>query len=374
MPQKCFVPGCPDTVLDGEVRHFFRPPRDTTLFDAWHDAIARPDNKRMDAKSRVCHVHFHADDIMREFVHNVNGDVVVIPRDKWALKEGAIPLLFPSYPKFLSRQAFQQQRQARISTRQEPLLFEDPDDPVETAAPPPPAPPSALEQAKEASRRKLCGELSELARQAERFHGWSVERGADESVVLFRLRVCDQVAQVERAVIVASDLKLCLNAGGRKVPSRAYANADGTLFTCLDGLRCFLDYVGSLRVCAGCPVEMYPHVSRSSTATRHGASWYHKTCAVLSARPVCPACHKLRMTFAKRAKGLYRGSGGDAAAARALRRKVIRATVRRERMKQELRAMKKEVQNVSKHMVDKMLGLLPREQRAAVASAFREAN
>ncbi|KAH8024841.1 hypothetical protein HPB51_001474 [Rhipicephalus microplus] len=84
------------------MRHFFRPPRDDSLLEAWHEAIARPD-KKMNSKSRVCHIHFHAEDIMKEFVHNVNGELVVIPREKWALKEGAIPLIFPSYPKFLSK-------------------------------------------------------------------------------------------------------------------------------------------------------------------------------------------------------------------------------------------------------------------------------
>lgn len=387
MPQRCFVPGCSDTPTSSndEMRHFFRPPRDDSLLEAWHEAIARPD-KKMNSKSRVCHIHFHAEDIMKEFVHNVNGELVVIPREKWALKEGAIPLIFPSYPKFLSKKEFLQQRQGRTRKRPQPSLFEDlepspderldgviehDDDPTTQAVHQ-----RAIDEAKAAARRRLFEEISAKAEKGERFHGWCVDKADDDAVAFYKLRVRDRLVQIDRAVVVASDARLTLSASGRPFPSKTYTNADGTLFTGLDGLKFFLDFVAGLRVCAGCSAELYPHVKWSSIASRHGGSWYHKSCAVLGTRPVCPPCHKLRKLFAKRVQTPIRcrsaGVNDDAALAKLLRRKVIRATVRRERMKQELRAIKKEVQNVSRHMVDRVLELLPSDQRASVTAALRQ--
>ncbi|XP_070385864.1 uncharacterized protein [Dermacentor albipictus] len=389
MPQRCFVPGCTEASTGGEVRHYFRPPRDDSLFEAWHEAIARPDDKRMNAKSRVCHIHFHAEDIMREFAHNVNGELVVIPREKWALKEGAIPLIFPSYPKFLSKKVFLQQRQSRSAARKrpQPSLFEDPESPRnerpadiddDDGATPEAAHQRAIDEAKEAARRRLFEEILAVAQKGGRFHGWSVDTAGDDSVVFYKLRMRDRLVQIDRAVVVASDTKLTLSAAGRSVPSSAYTNADGMLFTGMDGLKSFLDFVAGLRACAGCAAELYPHVEWSLTASRYGGSWHHKACVVLGPRPVCPPCHKLRKLFLKRVQTPYRcrsaGASDDAALARLLRRKVIRATVRREWMKQELRAMKKEVQNVSKHMVDRVLELLPTDQRASVTAALREAD
>lgn len=385
------MPGCseaPASSSNGETRHYFRPPRDDTLLEAWHEAIARPDGKKMDARSRVCHIHFHAEDIMKEFVHNVNGELVVIPREKWALKEGAIPLIFPSYPKFLSKKVFLQQRQSRCRKRPPPSLFDDLEEPSpderlddivddgDSAAPDVAHQQRAIDEAKEAARRRLFEEISAIAEKGERFHGWSVDRAGDDAVVFYRLRVRDRLVQVDRAVVVASDARLTLSASGRSVPSNAYTNADGTLFTGLDGLKSFLDFVAGLKVCAGCAAELYPHIKWSLTASRHGGSWYHKSCAVLGTRPVCPPCHKLRKLFGKRVQTPYRcrsaGVSDDAALAKLLRRKVIRATVRRERMKQELRALKKEAQNVSRHMVDRVLELLPSDQRASVTAALRQ--
>ncbi|KAH7959876.1 hypothetical protein HPB49_014547 [Dermacentor silvarum] len=44
-------------------------------------------------------------DLVKEFVHNINGDVVIIPRDNWALKDDAVPRLFPNCPSYLSKPA-----------------------------------------------------------------------------------------------------------------------------------------------------------------------------------------------------------------------------------------------------------------------------
>ncbi|KAH7946653.1 hypothetical protein HPB52_002832 [Rhipicephalus sanguineus] len=41
--------------------------------------------------------------IMRNYVHVVNGKEVHIPRDVPALKESAIPTIFPNLPKYMTR-------------------------------------------------------------------------------------------------------------------------------------------------------------------------------------------------------------------------------------------------------------------------------
>ncbi|KAL3208709.1 hypothetical protein MRX96_009584 [Rhipicephalus microplus] len=233
------------------------------------------------------------------------------------------------------------QRQGRTRKRPQPSLFEDlepsPDERLDSVIEHDDDPTMqavhqrAIDEAKAAARRRLFEEISAKAEKGERFHGWCVDKADDDAVAFYKLRVRDRLVQIDRAVVVASDARLTLSASGRPFPSKTYTNADGTLFTGLDGLKFFLDFVAGLR---------------------------------------------LRKLFAKRVQTPIRcrsaGVNDDAALAKLLRRKVIRATVRRERMKQELRAIKKEVQNVSRHMVDRVLELLPSDQRASVTAALRQ--
>ncbi|KAH7984552.1 hypothetical protein HPB52_022250 [Rhipicephalus sanguineus] len=90
--------------ISAEKRHFFRAPRDSSRLQVWQRAIPRLD-KQLPSSCVVCDLHFEDSDLVKEFVHNIIGDVVIIPRDNWALKDDAVPRLFPNCPSYLSKPA-----------------------------------------------------------------------------------------------------------------------------------------------------------------------------------------------------------------------------------------------------------------------------
>ncbi|KAH7967027.1 hypothetical protein HPB49_021497 [Dermacentor silvarum] len=104
---RCFVTGCKsgyDSQRSPEKRHFFWAPRDSSRLQVWQRAIPRLD-KQLTSSCVVCDLHFEDSDLVKEIVHNINGDVVIIPRDNWALKDDAVPRLFPNCPSYLSKPA-----------------------------------------------------------------------------------------------------------------------------------------------------------------------------------------------------------------------------------------------------------------------------
>ncbi|KAH7950369.1 hypothetical protein HPB49_023146 [Dermacentor silvarum] len=100
---RCFVTGCKsgyDSQRSAEKRHFFRAPRDSSRLQVWQRAIPRLD-KQLTSSCVVCDLHFEDSDLVKEFVHNINGDVI-IPHDNWALKDDAVARLFTNCPSYLS--------------------------------------------------------------------------------------------------------------------------------------------------------------------------------------------------------------------------------------------------------------------------------
>lgn len=378
MPLGCYVPGCSDLTryARGQKRHYFRPPRDASLLSEWRKAIGRTDGKELNSQTHVCDIHFRPEDILKEFVHDVGGQKVVIPRDRWTLRNGALPVIFPSYPKVLENSTVQQQQhqqQREISVRplrtyvssvEETVTTLDESQVVSNGSGETPTEQNHSIANHLASPHLLYDEVAELAQRADRFRGWSVEVTEDDSVVFFKLRVGDNdVAVVDRAVVLKRDMQLSVNAGGRLVPPSAHGHAGWAPFSSLEELEYFLDYVGGLRACAGIPAGLFPHVQSSSSASKNGATWYHRTCPVLvRRRKVCRGCKELRKGFKRRVNTVPHDN--------ALRQKVARAIEGKERMKQELYAMRKEVRNVSKHLTDRMLNAVPAEHRAAVAASL----
>ncbi|KAL1477533.1 hypothetical protein MTO96_017125 [Rhipicephalus appendiculatus] len=90
---RCFVTGCKsgyDSARGAaEKRHFFKPPNDASRLQEWQHAIPRSD-RELTSSCVVCDLHFQEEDIVKNFVHKIGGDVVVIPRDKWSLKDDAL--------------------------------------------------------------------------------------------------------------------------------------------------------------------------------------------------------------------------------------------------------------------------------------------
>ncbi|KAH7973582.1 hypothetical protein HPB49_002811 [Dermacentor silvarum] len=110
---RCFVTDCKsghDSARPAaENRHFSNPPNDASRLQEGQHAIPRCD-RELTSSGVVCDLHFQEEDIVKNFVHNIGGDVVVIPRDKWGLKDDALPRLFPNCLQYLSQPV--QKRQA----------------------------------------------------------------------------------------------------------------------------------------------------------------------------------------------------------------------------------------------------------------------
>ncbi|KAH8026545.1 hypothetical protein HPB51_021439 [Rhipicephalus microplus] len=113
---RCFVPGCKsgyDSVLpSSEKRHFFKPPRDAERLALWQRAVPRQD-KKLSSTCSICDLHFSDEDISKVFEHNICGELVTMPRDKWALKDDAVPRLFLNCPSYLSKPTRKRKAPAR---------------------------------------------------------------------------------------------------------------------------------------------------------------------------------------------------------------------------------------------------------------------
>ncbi|KAH7949651.1 hypothetical protein HPB49_013217 [Dermacentor silvarum] len=192
---RCFVTGCKsgyDSQRSAEKRHFFRAPRDSSCLQVWQRAIPRLD-KQLTSSSVVCDLHFEDSDLVKEFAHNINGDVVIIPRDNWALKDDAVPRLFPNCPSYLSKPA---------RKRKQPALRRAP--PVNVRKRQGDGDVTSL--CDDGSNSPVCGaiaslynELVYLAKTNRKIQGWSLEV-VDASVV-YKLKMENAVPRVDKAVV-----------------------------------------------------------------------------------------------------------------------------------------------------------------------------
>ncbi|KAH7982633.1 hypothetical protein HPB52_006213 [Rhipicephalus sanguineus] len=101
----CCVPGCASGYrkdASSSDRHFFYALTDVSLRAAWNKAVPRAD-KESTATSRVCDLHFHQKDILKTYVHVIDGKSVEIPRGKWSLAKDAVPKVFLNLPAYLSK-------------------------------------------------------------------------------------------------------------------------------------------------------------------------------------------------------------------------------------------------------------------------------
>lgn len=188
---RCFVTGCKsgyDSQRSAEKRHFFRAPRDSSRLQVWQRAIPRLD-KQLTSSCVVCDLHFEDSDLVKEFVHNINGDVVIIPRDNWALKDDAVPRLFPNCPSYLSKPA--RKRKQPAVRRAPPVKVRKRQGDVTSLC-------------DDGSNSPVCGaiaslysELVDLAKTNQKIQGWSLE--VDASVVVYKLKMENAVPRVDKA-------------------------------------------------------------------------------------------------------------------------------------------------------------------------------
>ncbi|KAH6919924.1 hypothetical protein HPB50_029086 [Hyalomma asiaticum] len=116
----CYVPGCTSGYrkdASSSDRHFFYAPSDLGLRSAWNRAIPRAD-KELTTKSRVCDLHFHEQDILKTYVHVIDGKTIEIPRGKWSLAKDAVAKVFPNLPAYLSKPPAKKRKPRREITKQ----------------------------------------------------------------------------------------------------------------------------------------------------------------------------------------------------------------------------------------------------------------
>jgi hypothetical protein len=99
---KCFVYNCQAKKKKNgentmEKISLFSAPKDADLMKKWRKALPkRPDGKILDQSSKVCSKHFNEVDIHKVFrIVMPNDETLTHPLNRWSLKPGAIPSIFP---------------------------------------------------------------------------------------------------------------------------------------------------------------------------------------------------------------------------------------------------------------------------------------
>lgn len=108
MPRCCFVPKCKSGLASARKGNnaarpsFFQPPKDEELFRKWARAIPRKD-RPLTHKDSVCSLHFPEDQVVKFFMHKINGEEVKIERGRPTLEADAVPCIFPNLPAYYTK-------------------------------------------------------------------------------------------------------------------------------------------------------------------------------------------------------------------------------------------------------------------------------
>lgn len=382
----CSAPGCRSGYGSQEKssvrRHFFKPPNDPEVLKAWSAAIPRK-NFKVTTKTYICDIHFDTEELVTCYEHVICGSTVQVPRGRWSLKPGAVPRFFPNIPVHLSKpKALKPGRKPpkpRVTANPEVRSTETGDSvphgdcengvPIESSA---------------SSDQDLCAEEGSwfLAFQKRsKFESWNVELRT-EDVIFFKIVESSGVVVIDRAVAVRKDLSVAVSSRGRLVPPTIYCErGSGNLrqLSSLKEVSSFLSYVDNLKVCSGCSCSSFPSVSAATTALKTHDVWRNVRCCGLAQQSLCPPCKSTRKNLhlrekrnaAKNAKGQPKPRQRVYSRAQNLRKKVIRATVFRERAKKEIRAMKAHLSRLSSGEVDKAIEGLPEAQQLAFRAALK---
>lgn len=264
----CCVPGCTSGYRNdtSPVRHFFSAPSDEKLRLAWNRAIRRAD-KDLTTKSRVCSLHFYDQDILKTYVHVINGETVESPRGKWSLVDGALPKIFPNLPSYLTKPADKRRKRKRESNgatnhgtaspqSEEASCSIIPADAVEDNMPEPCAP----------SFSEI--ECVELPPSWQRI---TVENGSGKFAAFFTLKSENEALQIEKCVVVDSDRVATASGRGREAKAFLSVNIET-----MHDLSDLLSNVHKLHACSGYDVQ--------------GNSCISLRCQALSKQQMCSFC------------------------------------------------------------------------------------
>ncbi|GFU31656.1 THAP domain-containing protein 2 [Trichonephila clavipes] len=101
MPSKCFVLGCRSNYCSELKVRVFSFPRDEILKNQWLQAIQREDKRQPSKASKICALHFKAEDIITEAsgFNSKTQEFITVPLQKHRLKPNAVPSVFNNLPR-----------------------------------------------------------------------------------------------------------------------------------------------------------------------------------------------------------------------------------------------------------------------------------
>lgn len=212
---RCFVPGCKSGYDSAQSvddkRHFFRAPRNAERLQQWERAIPRLDRK-LSSSCSVCDLHFINDDIFKVFEHNICGEIVVIPHDKWTLKEDAMPRLFPNCPSYHSKPTRKRKapvhRRSPAKQKRQKKHGECVDAAVGVADDE-----ASLSTDDSMPVENVFHVLSRMAKDGRKIRAWSLDV-VDIMVVLYKLGIRKNIPLVEMSVVLLDSLNLIVSADG----------------------------------------------------------------------------------------------------------------------------------------------------------------
>lgn len=357
----CFAPGCKSGYRKdaSAQRHFFGPPRDQSGFKRWELALHRKD-KRLNAKSKVCDIHFEVEDIVKHYRHVVDGKEVLIPRGKWELAPGAIPRLFPTLPAYVSRPKCSAPKRKPPKERATPCVNSVVDLPAENAG-------DALQDQSatgSASTEEVSLTLCDLSTVTLPSEQWKFEYFDDDATgnkcgIFYTRRLVNGNLLVQKTVVIDEHLGCVVNGYNHTGYTNLHMKLSYNVKTGAD-VESILKRANELKICEGV-----------SSGNSCGERIHQKRCSVLSPRQVCPPCLRLRRKM-RQEKPPAKNVRAKKLKMRNLKRALLRAAASREKKKKEVLELKEKLENTSEECVEKYLGGLPPLQRLALMTAFRQ--
>nr|XP_054927547.1 uncharacterized protein LOC129385210 [Dermacentor andersoni] len=205
---RCCVPGCRGNYDNGPKVRVYCFPRDEALKKAWLRAIPRKDFTPT-AHSRVCELHFHADDFIMTLSHQdeQTGRTIEMKRDRLQLKKDVVPSLFPNCPKYFSATPARSESPDTKKARRENAALQE-------------AMRRSLESNELEHKRNKISSYEELKAKLSGICNttfWTIS--VDEQCVRFLLIENDPSPNVKCALLVLPDLSLSVFLNGVKLQS-----------------------------------------------------------------------------------------------------------------------------------------------------------
>ncbi|KAH7941087.1 hypothetical protein HPB49_009959 [Dermacentor silvarum] len=120
----CYAPGCIsgyDRTKGAKQPSLFKAPADPARRSLWERNLHRVD-KPLTADCAVCELHFQPHFIVRDYVHQINGEEVRLPRGNPTLTPNAEPTILPNVPAYLSKHVTPARKQRKRKASEAAIL------------------------------------------------------------------------------------------------------------------------------------------------------------------------------------------------------------------------------------------------------------